>query len=308
MSENILPEGFTSNFRLHAYLILSSDNEMRSRTARTIAKSMLCVNKKENDAEPCNKCSHCIKMDAGTHPDCIFVGKGAKTVVDDVRDISNEAYLAPNEGDIKVFVLENADEFNIQSQNALLKIIEEPPQNVRFVLTAASAGAVLPTVRSRVCTLTGYVPTPDVIVAQIKKKRPSLSEEDLKCAAAFLQSYDKTDIKELDVSLLKQYKNLAVSYFSGQDNSPVLKFPTKREELMLCLQVFMLVTGELSRSRGAKKHPISFLTEGEMSACTRRTSLKKAHGVYDVLEEGYLLAEAYANINATLGYLLQCIR
>lgn len=308
MSQTTLPEGFRSNFRLHAYLVLSSDYEARNRMARAIAKSMLCTGKKENDAEPCCSCSHCIKMDAGTHPDCIFVGKGAKTKVDDVRDISDEAYLAPNEGDIKVFVLENADEFNVQSQNALLKIIEEPPENVRFVLTGASAGAVLPTVRSRVCTLTGEVPLPDVIISQIKKERPSLSEEDLNCVAAFLQSYDKTDIKELDEKLLQKYKDLAVSYFSGQDTCPVLKFPSKREELMLCLQVFMLVAGELCRARGAKKHGISFLTEGEMSACIRRTSLKKAHGVYDVLEEGYLLTESYANANAVLGYLMQSIR
>jgi len=303
-----LPQGFEVNPHLHAYLVLSSDYTVRTETASLIAKSMLCTGKKDNETQPCGCCPHCIKLEAHTHPDCIYVGKGAKTSVEDIRAIENEAYLAPNESDSKVFVLENADEYNVQSQNALLKIIEEPPINVRFVFTASSAGGILPTVRSRVCTLTGELPAAEVLWQQIKKEKSTLSQKQIEGVAAFVQSFDKTAVKDLDEGLLFEYKELAVQYFNGAETNPVMKFPVKREELMLCLQVFMLAAGEICRAKNSVKGSGCFLTDEETASCVRRTSLKKAHAVYDVLEEGYILTEGYANINAVISYLWQSIR
>ena len=308
MSKNKLPSGFVKNPFLHAYLLLSPDYTVRAQAAKNIAKSMLCTGKAQGSAESCGSCSHCIKSDAGTHPDCIYVGKGAKTSVDDVRDIEDEAYLAPNEADCKVFILEDCDEYNVQSQNALLKIIEEPPANVRFVFTASSAGAVLPTVRSRVCTLTVDSRSAEDILAQIKREKPSLDGKELESVAAFVQNYDKTNIKSLDEEQLIKYKLLAADYFSGVEKTPVMKFPVKREELMLCLQVFMLTAGELCRAKNSVKSELSFLSREQISACASKTSIKKAHSLYDILEKGYILAQEYANMNATISYLWQSIR
>lgn len=308
MSEISLPQGFVNNPFLHAYLILSADYTQRAETAKAIAKSMLCSGKKNGESASCGVCSHCIKSDAGTHPDCIYVGKGAKTSVEDIRAIEDEAYLAPNEGDCKVFVLWNSDEYNVQSQNALLKIIEEPPKNVKFIFTASSAGGILPTVRSRVCTLTVSNVSGSYILEQIKKEKTALSGDNLTSVGAFLQCFDKTDIKSLDENLLFQYKDLAVKFYSGQEKQPVRLFPAKREELMLCLQAFMLVTAELCRAKNSVKSEMNFLTDAEMSGCVAKSSLRRAHAVYDALEKGYILAEEYANINATISYLWQSIR
>ena len=235
-------------------------------------------------------------------------GKGAKTSVDDVRDIEDEAYLAPNEADCKVFILEDCDEYNVQSQNALLKIIEEPPANVKFVFTASSAGAILPTVRSRVCTLAADSRNVQDLLEQIKKEKASLSGSELESVGAFLQSYDKTDIKDLDEEQLLKYRLIAVDYFNGNDKQPVMKFPVKREELMVCLQAFMLASAEICRAKNSIKGVLSFLDKEQISACAAKTSVRKAHSVYDALEKGYILTQEYANINATISYLWQSIR
>ena len=308
MSQYGLPKAYEKNPLLHAYLVLSADYNVRSLTAKAIAKSMLCTGKNKEGAQPCGECPHCIKMDAGTHPDCILVGKSGKTSVDNVRAIADEAYLAPNEGDCKVFVLENADEYNVQSQNALLKIIEEPPANVKFVLTASSVASILPTVRSRVCTLTQELPSAQVILQQVKEVKKEISGKELESIAAFVASFDKTAASELDEKLVFEYKELAVRFFSNEESQPVSKFPVKREELMLCLQVFMLTVEEICLIKNGIKPALGFLTEDERVSCIRRTSLRKAHILYDVLEKGYILAEEYANVNATVSYLWQSIR
>jgi len=136
-----LPDGFCENPLLHAYLYVSADKTDRCHTALLIAKSLLCTERNEH-ALPCGKCSDCIKMESRSHPDCFFFGSdGAKVSVDDIRTISERAYLAPNEASGKVFILEEADTYNTQAQNALLKILEEPPKNVYFILTASSKNA-----------------------------------------------------------------------------------------------------------------------------------------------------------------------
>lgn len=81
-----------------------------------------------------------------------MLGKN-KVSVDDVRAMRDSVYLSPNEAARRVVILESVDNFNAASLNALLKILEEPPEGRIFLLTAASKSAVLPTVLSRVCVL-----------------------------------------------------------------------------------------------------------------------------------------------------------
>ena len=299
-----LPELYKNNPHLHAYLFVSGDVSARSRTAKAMAKSMLCRNPDEN-AEPCGTCDCCIKMDAGSHPDCIYYSDGEKTKVEDVRKIEDEAYLASNEADSKVFILEDADEYNAQSQNALLKIMEEPPKGVKFVLTASSAGAILPTVRSRVCLISGKAKNIQDILAQIKQEKRNLGEDETMCLAHFCEGYDDADIKALDESQIFEYVQKAHLFLSGKDKKVILSMPKKREELMLCLQVFMLACRQIALVKATGKMADGIFSHKELSESNAKTSMKRAHMLYDIFEEGYLLAEGYANVNAVFSYLLE---
>lgn len=297
-----LPSVFLKNPNLHAYLYVSGDAASRRATSRLMAKTILCRNKND-DGIPCGKCDCCVKMDAGTHPDCIVISGSEKTKVDDVRDIVSEAYLATNEADFKVFILEDADEYNVQSQNALLKVVEEPPRSVRFILTASSVGAILPTVRSRVCTVSGDVRDIDSIYAEIKKVKPNLDDAQIKALSYFVEAYEKADIKSLDEERIEQYTGKAHMLLSGKDTSVLLTLPKKREELMLCLQVFMLCVKQIALVKASGRMTDGILSGTRLSEANAKTSMKRAHTLYDLFEECFLLAEGYANVNAVLGYL-----
>ncbi len=299
-----LPAVFTANPNLHAYLYVSGDMNSRHGVSRAMAKSILCRNRTEG-AEPCGKCDCCIKMDAGTHPDCIVVPAAVKTTVDDIRDIVSEAYLATNEADFKVFILEDADEYNGPSQNALLKVIEEPPSFVRFVLTASSAGAILPTVRSRVCSISGNVKKIENIADELRKARQELSESQIMMLSYFAEGYDKADVSALDEKAIENYLDKAHLFLSGKETDVILSLPSKRDELMLCLQVFMLCIRQIALVKMTGKLTAGILSEKLVSECNSKVSMKKAHALYDLFEECYLSIEGYANSNAVLTYLFE---
>lgn len=129
----------------HAYLITGPGRE---EFARRMAAALLCTGEKK----PCGSCPHCRKTAAGIHPDvtCLRSEEGkAEITVDQVRRLRADAYIRPNEGERKLYLIEEAQRLNPSAQNALLKVLEEGPAYVVFLLTAEGAGQLLPTIRSR---------------------------------------------------------------------------------------------------------------------------------------------------------------
>ena len=143
----------------HAYLLIA-EPEAGYADARTLAQAMVC-SAPEGTSRPCGLCRDCRKAEKGIHPDVITVdrlpddkGKPRREIyVDQIRDIVADAVVMPNEANRKVYILRSADCMNAAAQNALLKILEEPPRFVSFVLVAQSAVPLLETVRSRCVTL-----------------------------------------------------------------------------------------------------------------------------------------------------------
>ena len=137
----------------HAWLLLGGDGMAREALALYVAKTLLCAGPGE---KPCGKCIHCRKAEKGIHPDLIRLEKEPdkrEIPVDRVRALRQEAWVAPNEAGRKVFLIPEADAMNASAQNALLKVLEEPPAAAAFLLLGKTAGAFLPTVRSRCLTL-----------------------------------------------------------------------------------------------------------------------------------------------------------
>ncbi len=133
----------------HALILEGPKGSGTEELARRIAQWAVCASEGER---PCGTCAACRKFLSGGHPD-VFVaqgGSGSRSFhVDAVRAIRSDAYILPNEAQRKVYLLLGADTMTEQAQNALLKVLEEPPQRVLFVLTCASASSLLSTVRSR---------------------------------------------------------------------------------------------------------------------------------------------------------------
>ncbi len=138
-------EGGTTGFS-HAYLLLMDDARHLRVALKTFAKLLFHCDEPQNDAE--KRKSDLIESES--FADCIFYpAEGKKLMVEDAENIVEESLLAPVEGTQKVFVLGDFSEANVQTQNKLLKLLEEPPKGVIFLLGSTSAFSVLPTVLSR---------------------------------------------------------------------------------------------------------------------------------------------------------------
>lgn len=142
----------------HAVIVAGPPKEADA-AALEIAKALLCA-APEGAARPCGLCPHCRKIAAGVHPDVITVerqkddrGRQKREIyVEQIRDVVGSAFILPNEAARKVYLIRDAGTMNVAAQNALLKLLEEPPSFVSLILAAESEAGLLETVRSR-CAL-----------------------------------------------------------------------------------------------------------------------------------------------------------
>ena len=136
--------------RLPQAIVLHGDRGCGKRTlARRLAQACVCTGAQR----PCGVCAACRKFLTGGHPDILWIDGGDRPRafgVDQIRAVRDTLYIQPNEADCKVYVLTQAQNMTDQAQNALLKMLEEPPAYAVFLLTAESLQQLLPTVRSRV--------------------------------------------------------------------------------------------------------------------------------------------------------------
>ncbi|MBQ7121720.1 MAG: ATP-binding protein [Clostridia bacterium] len=133
----------------HAVIFEGSGVEERMALAKKTACALVCSS---GGIVPCGVCQNCKKAMADSHADILIysVEDKPKTFkVDIVREIRSKAYIVPNEADRKVFILENSHTMGVEGQNAILKILEEPPAYVNFILLCSSKSGFLPTVLSR---------------------------------------------------------------------------------------------------------------------------------------------------------------
>lgn len=143
--------GIATNQPSHAYMLTSADEQTLSASAIVLALNLTCV----SNSKPCFECANCKKILNGTSVDVFSYPKGTKQniVVDDVKEIIETCQSKPLDFDKKIYILNNCGNSTIPAQNKLLKILEEPPKNVIFIITAISSKAVLATISSRVKTL-----------------------------------------------------------------------------------------------------------------------------------------------------------
>lgn len=147
---------FSSGKLPHAVIIEGERGLGKHTLANHIASIAVCT----GSSVPCGQCRGCHLSYVGTHPDIIVCKPDGKTIkVDQIREIRQNAYLSSTLCERKVYIIENAESMNAQAQNALLKVLEEPPTGVVFLLLVVAADSMLSTVRSRCITLSLVPPS-----------------------------------------------------------------------------------------------------------------------------------------------------
>ena len=131
------------NMLSHAYMIVSEDNGALEEFYKLFLIAEYCSNR-------CGKCTTCTKILNRNHADIFHIEKEKSITVDDIKGIVEESFVSSVEGGKKTFVIHGGERMTTGAQNKLLKILEEPPKDVVFLIGCTNINAMLPTVKSRV--------------------------------------------------------------------------------------------------------------------------------------------------------------
>lgn len=208
-----LSAAFRQDRLSHSFLIAGPQGSGKHTLAMILAAAMQCT---QEEQRPCGVCKQCRKVFANTHPDVIVVDdtqhKGVAVSV--VREARDDLYIKPNEGRRKVYLFPRAKDLNVFGQNALLKVMEEPPAYGAYILLAENAQQMLPTIRSR-CVELQLTPLSEAVCLQaLRQQFPQADAQTLQ--AAYLRSggfYGQAaKILESGGELLPQTKEFAIAY------------------------------------------------------------------------------------------------
>ncbi len=267
----------------HAYILEGAYGFGKHMLAVRIAAALACEH--QSDAGyplPCLTCPACKKILSGNSPDLIFVSKGDKATlgVEAIRGMQTDVYVAPNELDSKIYVIEDAHLMTVQAQNAFLLTLEEPPAYVRFLLLCESSANLLETVRSRAATLRlepidgarigEEICRTDATAKKLREESPNEFSELLVAAGGsigrakvLLDPKKRKPILE-QRALAREFVALASSH---RNSAAVLSFfnslGQKREDLLSALEVIRLCVRDLLLCKQTENAPLCFFADRE---------------------------------------------
>lgn len=153
----------------HAYLFSGPKGTGKTSAARIFAKALNCENQQKGDFEPCNECDICLSITKGENLDIIEIDAASHRGIDDIRSLREAVKLSAISAKKKVYIIDEAHMLTTEASNALLKILEEPPSHVVFILATTNPEKLLDTVRSRT-TLVPFVKAKEEdIIARLHK-------------------------------------------------------------------------------------------------------------------------------------------
>ena len=288
----------------HFYLISGPTGSGKHTLAKLLSAAILC----QGDSKPCLSCNACRKVMGDAHPDCITItDTDHKTVaVDIVRDARADMYVMPNESDRKVYIF--PQELRVEGQNALLKILEEPPEYGVFILLSDNPEKLLPTVRSR-CTELNLLALPEGILRQsLKEKFPNADEESLSAAIMRSGGYLGQAMALLDAGAVSPQTEAFVESFANRNSAQLLQVLVpmekwKRDQAIPEWQVWLqLLTDALTCHAGQKAtSPLS----RQLSETRSSQELLQA---IEVLQKMIEYAQGNISVAAICGYMQWALR
>ena len=141
-----LRNALANNKIAHAYLFCGPRGTGKTTMAKLLAKALNC---EEGFGHQCNKCSNCLEIIDGSHPDVIEIDAASNNGVEQVRDLIDKVNYLPIKGKYKVYIIDEVHMMTDNAFNALLKTLEEPPAHVIFILATTEPHQIIPTILSR---------------------------------------------------------------------------------------------------------------------------------------------------------------
>ncbi len=312
----------------HAYIIEGAVGSGRHTLALNIAKAAACE-KRDIDGLPlpCNACESCRKISEGICPDVITVSRDpdkAGLGVDAARFVRSDVNSVPNDLDIKVYIIEEADLMTSQAQNALLLTLEEPPLFAIFLLLCERADRLLETVRSRAptirtepvsregvadCLLNRSDDETASTARQLKRTSPDEFEELITASGGCVgRAYELFDpkLRAATLEFRTQIREFVEALLSGSSQSALLEmllisFPQKRDELAERLDAVSVALRDLIVLKRSENAELCFYSDREAALeLSGKRSASALLRCVSVCEEAADALRHNANIKLTM--------
>lgn len=241
----------------HCYLLVGPAGSGKKTLAGILAAAYQCTG---SGSKPCGQCSHCKKIFGGGHADVITVDSDKATVpVRLIRQMQADAYIRPNEGQRKVYLIPRAQDMQAPAQNALLKLLEEPPSYCAFILMTESAEKILTTVRSRAVELNLFPLSDSDLKNALLQLRPQADREVMASAAERSGGYlgAALSLMEQEASPNREPLRKFLKAFAGGHEANMLlalvplEKLSRQELLSLLQQLHLIFTRALGHQAGA---------------------------------------------------------
>jgi DNA polymerase-3 subunit delta' len=273
----------------------------------------LCDNPMADESglpEPCGVCRQCRRIQDRIHPDVIYPEKSGKLQIytrETMRGVVSDAYIKPADTDIKLYIFEDFENTDTQSQNVLLKIIEDPPSGVGFIFTAVSQNGFLETILSRAVTLRLPETTKTEAVYALRESladKGKYTYEQIEKAVAIFGGNIGKSVEYLDggpiAQSLKHVSNFTNALISN-DEYEMLKIISEigdnREALKGVFIMFSEILRDAAVITSGSKTLISCYPEGA-DALSRRYTKKRNEKIYRLTED--FITRCETNMNAPI--------
>lgn len=302
----------------HALLLEGPIGSGRKTFARNIASALAC----KASCRPCGNCRYCKRIIDNKCPDVIniVVPNEKKTIsVDQIREIRLDAFVIPCELDFKMYIISEADKMTIAAQNAFLKILEEPPEYVYFILICESSATLLPTIKSRTQNLKmecfSQEILSDLAISKIPSAKKLLEYNDNAYYAALKRSMGSFGMLEKNIAdALKKNKsdedNLSYlilhSLVASTKDEYILQMssiPSEREEYRAFLDSVIYILRDLIAIKSVGNASLS-LSDSSAQKLSDLFSEKQLYSLFDFVYNIRAENESNTNINLSSANLL----
>lgn len=289
----------------HFYLISGPEGSGKHTLARLLAAAIHC----SGEDKPCLRCSACRKVMAGSHPDVITVDDPdhKNVAVKLVRQAREDMYIRPNESQHKIYLF--PQELGIEGQNALLKILEEPPAYGVFILLSDNPEKLLPTVRSR-CTELALTALPQTLLrTHLQTQFPQTSAEDLSAAIVRSGGYLGQAKALLESGSMQcPHTEQFLQSFASRDTLGLVQLMVpmerwKRDQLLPVLNRWL----EALESALVCRSGIPAISSAVRQLSTQRSSAELMTAIRH-LQKAILYAQSNVSVAAICGYLQWALR
>ncbi len=313
----------------HAFLIGGPSGSGKSTLAIEIAAALNCQERHGNTPLPCGRCNNCHRIYEGNFPDVKILAKKkdkATLGVEAVKDFREDMFLSSTESESKIYIIDDSECMTPEAQNALLKVLEEPPKSVSILLLAKECDRILTTIKSRAQyiamsrfddgRLAKLILSESAEARALNASDPNRfmglimsADGRLGLAKNLLSRKHSEENEEERGEIIKLIRAISQKVSYAEIHSAISAFPTKRSELLVTMERLMNALRDLTVIKyDESAKTVFFPSSAEAVRECGDIDVKRLIALYDAVSETHELCVRNANIPNLIASLSSKIR